>query len=315
MNSSETMLCRVEDYLKLRRQLGYRLLRQGYLLLEFGRYADGVGHRGPITNDLALRWVRLPSKATLNYLANRLHVVRRFARHLAIEDPSTEIPTDHSLRLRRISPHIYSSQQVSELMNSAAELSPTGGLRPQTYRTLFGLLISTGIRVGEAIRLHRDDVDLKEGVLKIIGSKSKSRLVPVHPSTREALCRYAKFRDRYYPSSKSKSFFLAESGLTLKYDAVNDAFTKIRRDLKWPLTNSGRAIRIHDLRHTFACQRLLNWHRDGVDLDHAAYALSTYLGHVTVASTYWYLTGTPELLSICANRFQQFAETGQGGEA
>ena len=314
MSNDKTMLSKVENYLKLQRQLGYRLHRQGYLLLEFGRYVDGAGHCGPITNEIVLRWVRLPTNGTQNYLANRLHVVRRLTRYLAIDEPETEIPSDDSLRLRRIAPHIYSQQQISDLMTSAAELSPAGGLRPQTYYALFGLLACTGIRVGEAIRLIQEDVDIEEGVLRIIDSKSKSRLVPVHSSTREALCRYAKFRDHYCPLNKSTSFFQAESGLALKYDAVHDAFTKIRKDLKWPLSNSGRMIRIHDLRHTFACQRLLQWHSNGVDMENAAYSLSTYLGHATVASTYWYLTGTPELLGMCATRFQQFAETEQGDD-
>ena len=197
MTKPKTMLIHAEEYLAFRRQLGYKLVRQGYLLREFGRYADESGHKGPITTELALRWVRLPRNATQNYLAQRLGVVCRLARHRALVDRGTEIPADDILKLRRIQPHIYTKQQIADLMAAAAALSPVGGLRPQTYHALFGLLASTGMRVGEAIRLHRDEVDLKEGILRITNTKfSKSRLVPVHASTLKALRRYAAFRER-----------------------------------------------------------------------------------------------------------------------
>lgn len=310
----KTMLTRVDEYLALRRQLGYKLVRQGYLLREFGRYADESGHHGPITAELVLRWVRLPGKATQNYLAQRFLVVRRLTRHLALEDPRTEIPADDHFKLRRVQPHIYTKQQIIDLLVAATALSPDGGLRPQSYFTLFGLLASTGIRVGEAIRLQREEVDLNEGILRITDSKfSKSRLVPVHDSTLKVLRRYAAFRDRYHRSGKSTAFLLSESSAPLHYDTVNDTFVQIRDRLGWKRSVDGRAPRIHDLRHSFACHRLLEWYREDVDIDHAILALATYLGHTTVACTYWYLTGVPELLAIGAARFQQFAHAKQGG--
>jgi integrase len=258
--------------------------------------------------------VRLPGKAAQNYLAQRLLVVRRFVRHLALEDPRTEIPSDDYLKLRRVQPHIYTKQQISDLLAAAAALSPSGGLRPQSYYTLFGLLASTGMRVGEAIRLQRDEVNLKEGILRITDSKfSKSRVVPVHDSTLKVLRRYAAFRDRYCAPGKSAAFLLSESGDPLHYDTVNRTFVQIRNRLGWKRTADGRAPRIHDLRHSFACHRLLEWYREDVDVEHAILALSTYLGHSAVACTYWYLTGVPELLAIGAARFQQFARGKQGG--
>ena len=249
MTKPKTMLMHAEEYLAFRRQLGHKLIRQGYLLREFGRYADESGHKGPITTELAMRWVRLPRKATPNYLAQRLYVVRRLALNRALVDPETEIPADDIVKLRRIRPHIYTKQQIADLLASAAGLSPAGGLRPQTYCTLFGLLASTGMRVGEAIRLHRDEVDLKEGVLRITNTKfSKSRLIPVHDSTRKALRRHAAFRDRYCPLPKSASFLLSESGASLNYDTVHRTFSQIRGRLEWSRSCDGRAPRIHDLR-------------------------------------------------------------------
>ncbi|HJN12556.1 MAG: tyrosine-type recombinase/integrase [Pirellulaceae bacterium] len=314
-SKTKTILMRVDEYLSLRRQLGYKLVREGYLLREFGRYVDESSHRGPITAELVLHWVRLPENAAQNYLAQRLQVVRRFVRHLALEDPRTEIPSDDSLKLRRVQPHIYTKQQISDLLTAAAALSPSGGLRPQSYYTLFGLLASTGMRIGEAIRLQREEVDLKEGTLRVVNSKfSKSRLVPVHDSTLKVLRHYSVFRDRYHPSGKSTAFLLSERGDPLHYDTVNETFVNIRDRLGWKRSDDGRAPRIHDLRHSFACQRLLEWYREDVDVEHAILALSTYLGHTAVACTYWYLTGVPELLAIGAARFQHFAHGPQGDD-
>ena len=216
MTKPQTMLMQAEEFLAFRQQLGYKLVREGYLLLEFGRYADKSGHKGPITSELALRWVRLPQNGAQNYLAQRLNVVSRLARHQALTDRKTEIPTNDNLKLRRVQPYIYSKQQITNLLAAAAQLSPVNGLRPRTYRTLFGLLASTGIRVGEAIRLQNDQVNLKQGVLQITNTKfSKSRLVPVHKSTLNALRQYAAFRNQYRSSRKSTAFLLAESRRTV----------------------------------------------------------------------------------------------------
>ena len=233
-SNPKSMSLHADEYLALRRQLGGKLVREGYLLREFARYVDESGHRGPITSDLVMRWVRRPTKAAPNYLAQRLLVVRRFVRHLALEDPRTEIPAEHDLKLRRISPHIYTKQQICDLLAAAAALSPSGGLRPQTYRTLFGLLASTGMRVGEAIRLQRDNVDLESGVLRIANSKpSRSRLVPVHDSVLQTLRQYAAFRDRYHSDGNATAFLLSESGNQLHYDTVHGTFAQIRDRLGW----------------------------------------------------------------------------------
>jgi len=314
MTKSKSMLNQAEEFLAFRRQLGSKLRADGYLLREFGRYADKVGHKGAITAEIAFRWVRWPPKATPNYLARRFQVICGFARHQASIDPKTEIPTAAGLKLRRIQPHIYTEQQITNLLAAAAALSPSDGLRPRTYHTLFGLLASTGMRVGEAIRLQRDDVNLEQGILRISNAKfSKSRHVPVHSSTLQVLRHYAEFRDRYHPAPESAMFLLSECGTPLNGDTVRGTFEQLRERLGWACSIDGRAPRIHDLRHTFACRRLLQWYREKIDVDHAILALSTYLGHSAIACTYWYLTGIPELFAICADRFQQFAGTKLGG--
>lgn len=308
MIKAKTMLARADEFLAFRRNLGYKLVAEGYLLREFGRFADESGHRGPITKELVLRWVRRPRSGTSNYLAQRFLVIRRLAYYLALSDPKTEIPPDDGFKLRRVRPHIYTEREIADLMMAGAELAPKGGLRPQTYCTFFGVLACTGLRVGEAIRLGKDDVDLERGILRISKTKfGKSRLVPIHASTRTTLRRYSMFRDQHHPIVAAKTFFLAESGTSLSYDSVCRTFIQIRSRLGWKGTPCKRTPRIHDLRHTFATQRLLRWYQDGVDVEHAIHSLSTYLGHSTLACTYWYLTGIPELLAICADRFQKYS--------
>jgi integrase len=188
-------------------------------------------------------------------------------------------------------------------------MKPSYELRPLTYRTLFGLLASTGLRVCEALKLTREHVDLKRGILQVEQTKfKKSRLVPLHPTTTRALRRYAAARERRWGSQGDKAFFVGRRGRSLPYRTVQDAFRVLCDHLGWH-TGDGEwpRPRIHDLRHSFACRRLLRWYRDGDDVHNRIAALSTYLGHGRVTDTYWYLTGTPELLAVAGNRFERFA--------
>jgi len=206
---------------------------------------------------------------------------------------------------RRIDPHIYSPKEVAALLSAAGNLAPAGGLRPQTYITLLGLLASTGLRISEALRLTRSDVDLNTGILTITKTKfHKSRLVPLHPSTTKALKQYVERRDRLYPLAQARTFFLSDLGIPLKYGAVRDTFRELRRRLGWRGDSGRRAPRIHDIRHTFACRRLLTWYEEGADVNQRLPALSTYLGHVRVSCTYWYLTAVPDLMAIASSRFE-----------
>lgn len=313
MIAHSSLLPLAQRYVEYRRKLGFRIKIEGAQVLAFAQYADRSGHKGAITSDLALNWARLPQGGSALYHARRLEVVRCFARYASIFDEATEIPAKGLLGRahQRVQPHIYCEQEIAELISAAAALSPAGGLRPQTYVTLFGLLASTGLRISEALKMQRDQVDISRGVLTITETKfHKSRLVPIHPSTAARLKTYASFRDEYHLAPASHAFLLSERGDALNYSTVRTTFRTVCNALGWQGTPARRRPRLYDFRHTFACRRLLQWYRDGVDLDHTMATLSTYMGHVKVTDTYWYLTGIPELMQIAAERYETFARRG-----
>ena len=318
MRKRPTMLSRVQDYLEHRRALGFALDISGELLMQFARFADRSKHRGPLTNDLTLRWVNLPKTASPRYRATRLTIIRSFARHLAAQDGRSEVP-DHRLlgkNYYRLQPHIYTDHQVRELILAAAKLKPTYPLRPLTYCTLFGLLASTGLRISEALTLKQDHVDLAQRVMRIEQTKfRKSRLVPFHPTAAEAMHRYARERERQPMGRASGAFFIGSHGQALPYPTVQYTFRQLRTQLGWRANGMLPKPRIQDLRHSFACARLLRWYQQGIDVDHAIAALSTYMGHGKVTDTYWYLTGKPQLLSIAGERFERFAGRCTGGNS
>lgn len=310
---SHSWVALAEDYLALRRKLGFGLHIEGEELRRFARYADGVGHRGPLTIDLAVRWATQPSENHRLYRARRLDVVRRFATHRRIYDPRTEVPPMKLLGPSngpRPVPHIYSDDEIAALLKETAELRPRRGLGQHTYATLFGLLSSTGLRVGEALRLRRTEVDLTTGVLTVVETKfHRSRLVPMHPSTTAALRAYAARRDREVPDADPSAFFVTNGGTPLKYGHARTAFKRLRHRLGW-VRDGGRLPRIHDLRHSFAVKRLLRWYEEGRDIGQHIIQLSTYLGHVKLKDTYWYLTAIPELMAAAGDRFEIAARRG-----
>lgn len=307
MKDTKTMTILAEEYVAYRRALGYSLRSEANLLKNFARYVDEVGGGGPLTTELAIGWARLPEGRSAVYWSKRLEMVRCFAKYLAQSDPSTEVPPDGVLgpaHLRK-EPHIYTPEDIRRLLRAAAGLPPREGLRPRTYMCLFGLLSCSGLRVSEALKLERGDVDLSSGVITILASKRRqSRLVPLHPTATAALAAYADFRDTYCDQPRSGCFLLSERGQALAYSTVRTVFGKLRTELGWDTAGrSGRRPRIHDLRHTFACRRLLGWVRRGVETGCRVEYLSTYLGHARTTDTYWYLTATPELLAIAGKGF------------
>jgi integrase len=316
--STPTMAERVEQYLAYRHALGYQLRIEGLLLRAFARFADGAGHAGPLTVEIALRWARLPEGAARLYQARRLEVVGSLARYLAPRESGTEVPPRGLLgpaHARRPA-FIYSEADVAALIEAAGGLAPPGGLRPQTYQTLLGLLACTGLRVGEALALRAGDVDCAAGVLTVRQAKfRKSRLVPLHPSAAEPLRAYAAARDRRHPAGRDSTFFVSDAGRPLPYRTVRSTFHALLRRAMPGVRPQGRVRpRLVDLRHTFACRRLLAWYRDGTDVPRAIDQLSTYLGHARVTDTYWYLTGVPELFTLAAERFERCAATFPGGD-
>lgn len=309
MKKQKTMVTQVKEYIAYKRKLGFQLCRDERELLNFAKHTDESGHTGPVTVELIVKWACLPKNTSQSYPAYRVGIARRFAKYQAIFFPEAEIPPLRILGpgYRRTEPYIYSQQQISTLLKACMQLTPVDGLRPRTYATLFGLLACTGLRVSEALNLSRNDVDLANGLILIAETKfRKSRLVPLEPSASRALGEYAEFRDQQYPIAKSNKFFLSEKGSSLSYDAVDYNFVKLRKKLGW-CTKGKCAPRIQDMRHTFACRRLLLWYEQGEEINNVIYHLSTYLGHVKVSNTYWYLTGVPELFAVAVKKFEKFA--------
>lgn len=300
MRPKRTMTSRVREYLSRRRALGYKLYREGRQLLNFARYADGARHRGPLSTALALRWAALPRAADRAYHARRLNILRVFARHQAVLEPATQVPARHILGpdFRRKTPHLFTTRQLHQLLQRANTLS--GQLRPLTYRTLLGLLACTGLRISEARALATQDVDLVQGVLTVRFSKLEhSRLVPLHPSAGPPLRHYARRRADLFP--QTHTFFVSDQGERLQYGAINRVFAGLSRDMV--PAHGRRHVRLHDLRHTFACRVLLRWQRSRRGVAGRVVVLSRYLGHVQVRDTYWYLTAVPELLLQATARF------------
>jgi integrase len=304
----------IDEYLVVRRELGFDVEKQRWLLRAFARFADQIGHHGAITVDLAVRWALSSRSGDPARAERRLWAVRMFARHRAAFDPATEIPPAGLLgrRPRRKPPHIYSAAELSAFLVECNRLRPHDGLRPMTYVAFFSLLASTGLRLSEACRLDRRDVDLSTGRLTVRAGKfRKSRLVPLHPSGVQALVRYAAQRDAFGVAPPSEYFFHTEHAPALQRAAVEKTFSRLRARLGWTAHGRARRPRIHDLRHTFAVRRLLRWYEEGVDVDRKILALATYLGHAKVTDTYWYLSAVPELMAITSQRFERFARRDQ----
>jgi integrase len=310
VKKQKTMIALVKEYLSYRRSFGHELKAAGYLLLQFARFADHAQHHGPLTTDLMLQWVSQRNDYSARYRAERLAAVRNFARYLAAQDGQSKIPDQRLLGYiqRRRQPHIYTEEQLHDLLIGIARLNPTYPLRPHTYTALFGLMASTGLRISEALALQRRDVDLDASILYIRQSKfHKSRLVPMHPTVTRALRRYAKRRDEARDTRSGTTFFVGRDGCSLSHATVHITFRRLCTSLGLRSNGVLPRPRIHDLRHSFACRRLLQWYRDGVDVAQAIASLSTYLGHARVTDTYWYLSGTAELLAIAGQRFEHFA--------
>lgn len=306
----------VDDFLAMRRQLGFDVERHRWLLRDFARFTERIRYRGPITVDLARRWALSSCPGEPVRAERRLSVLRQFAHYLTTLDPATEIPPAGLLgrATRRNQPHIYSEAEISSLLQACSRLHPREGLRPSTYLAFFSLLASTGLRLSEACRLHRRDVDLREGLLTVRQGKfGKSRLVPLHPSAVEALARYAARRDALQDTPQSGFFFRTDRASVLKRATVETTFSKMRDGLGWAAHGRAGRPRIHDLRHTFAVRRLLRWYEEGADVNRKILALANYLGHAKVTDTYWYLSAVPELMAITARRFEHFAQGLQGG--
>ena len=288
------------DYLATRRALGFQL--RGYDRL-LGDLVDDLqrGEARTLTTELAVAWATKPSGAQPFRWKTRLSIARGFARYLQTIDAAAQVPPSNLLGYRRArpAPHLYRAAEIDALLEATDTLRPP--LRAATYRTLLGLLAVTGMRVGQAIALDRDDVDLREGRLQIREAKRDARQLPLHPSTVRALAAYADRRDQLCRAPRAPSSFVSTAGTRPIYECVRETFIRLR-GVTGLDRRSGPRPRIHDLRHSFAVQTLLEWHRAGIDVRGQLPLLSAWLGHRHPASTYYYLHAAPELLALAAER-------------
>lgn len=295
----------LEDYLRVRRALGFQLERAGKLLPDFLRYLDerGLSH---VTTTAALAWATQPRDAQPAWWSARLLVVRGFAKYLQTIEPRTEVPSPELLphHRARSKPYVYSAADITALLSATDTLrSP---FRAATYKTLLGLLAVTGMRVGEAIALDDGDVQHRRSLVIRKGKFGKSREVPLHASTVHALDLYRRKRDQEVPRRRMASLFVSGHGTRLLYQNVHLTFLRLVYEAG--LGERKPRPTIHDLRHTFAIRTVLGWHRDGLDVEARLPLLSTYLGHINPSSTYWYLSAVPELLEAATLRLSRYMQ-------
>ncbi|HTU62119.1 MAG TPA: tyrosine-type recombinase/integrase [Polyangiales bacterium] len=295
------------DYLQIRRALGFKLERAEKLLAQYLAFLDATG-QDRVTIENALAWTHLPGHTSASWWAFKLSTVRCFATYLHAIDPAHEVPPADVLprQIRRAVPYLYTDEEIWALMTATSRLR--GQLRQATYRILIGLLAVTGMRVGEAIRLDRPDFDPTAGMLTVRGTKfGKSRELPLHPTTVVVLRDYLRIRDAHQHADVSDALLISPAGTRLIYCNVHATFRQLRADTGLESRSPACRPRIHDLRHRFAVQTLLDWYRDGVEIQPRLPLLSTYLGHTHPRHTYWYLQAAPELLAIAG----QLLETAQ----
>ena len=292
-----------EDYLALRRGLGFKLKRPARFVRSF---VESLEKRGEtrITTQLALEWATQPQHLQPSEWAARLSGVRAFARYWSSIDVATEIPPEGLLpfRARRPRPYLYSELEVQRLLEEARGMPAQFSLQPLTYHCLFGLLAVTGLRISEALNLESRDVNWAEGVLTIRTSKfGKSRLVPLHPTTKVVLSDYALQRIQRFPDRPTSAFFPSKTGAHLDPGQVRRTFYRISRQIGMRGASASHGPRLHDFRHRFAVETLLRWYRSGEDVRRRLPILSTYIGHSHVTDTYWYLSNTPELMAAAGD--------------
>jgi integrase/recombinase XerD len=295
----------VNEYLALRRSLGYKLDAHGRLLPQFAAFLD-ERRVTVITTALALEWATEPAEGSVVWWHQRLAIAAGFVRYLRASDPRHEVPSTDLLpaKFRRAIPYLYSEAEIEALMHAARMIrSP---LKAATYETLIGLLSVTGMRIGEAVALDRDDLELSEQRLTVRhGKNERSREVALHPSTVTALDGYARVRDELCPLQKDPSFLVTNAGGRLHKGTIWHEFDRLRHATGLDLDTLGRRARIHDIRHAFVLRTLIGWYREDTDVDAQLPLLSTFLGHVCPSDTYWYIEAAPELLALAAQRLEQ----------
>ena len=303
-------------YISVREALGFQMRAERTLLQDFVRFVDTCGQVGPIRAQWAVDWACATSaQRGTGGAAHRLSMARGFLSYLQALLPDTEVP-DHGLiaAFRRPTPYLLTPPQITALLHAARQLGPPGALRPHTVATVIGLLASTGLRIGEALRLMITDVRLEETPPHVHIRETKfhkSRFVPLHTTTATQIRRYTALRTALRYDALTDAFFVSEQGHARTYDVMRTCFAQLCRQLGLAPTERGRRPSLHALRHAFALERLRCWYHEGADVQALLPHLSVYLGHVRPQESYWYLTATPELLGAAAARFQHYAAQGE----
>jgi site-specific recombinase XerD len=302
----------VEEYITYKRSLGYVIKVEAQELRRFAKYTRDIGYNGPLTVDISMNWATLIDNSTPKYMARRLETLHTLAVHVSAFDPEAQVPPNgvfgktHS----RSNPYIYTDNEVSKLMSGANKLFSPDGIRAYTVSTAIGLMYSTGIRVNELTSLKIADARLSEGYLFIRCSKfKKDRVVPLHPTVVNELKKYKVFiNDKLAPRCDGDYFFVTSYGRRFNLRAFEYAFQLIRVPLFGKCTQdvSMHLPRLYDLRHSFACNTIKRWHAAGENVNQKLYLLSTYMGHVKLEDTYWYLSATPELIELASRRFENW---------
>lgn len=297
----------IDEYLHLRRALGFRLKADEPYLRNFADFMDRK-KASYITAKLAMSWAQQTASNNQNYHAGRLRVVRSFARHRILADPRTEIPSLSLLPRQKITfkPHIFTREEIDRILAESLRLrrhiTPFSCLG---HHTIYGLLSVTGMRVGEVMNLDVQDVDLDHGVITVRNTKfGKSRLVPVHETTQAALRHYREERAIFLGDQAVDAFFVSQYRQRFNHNLLDYAFRALTIDLGLRGKSDPRGPRLHDLRHTMAVEALRECYRSGADPERRLPALSTYLGHTQISYTYWYLHQNPGLMTEAMARLR-----------
>lgn len=300
----------VTEYLTMRRSLGFKLRMPGSALFDFVSFLEDRG-ASYVSTSLALEWAQQPSSAQASTWAQKLSWVRGFAKYRSATDGRTEIPAYALLphKPKRARPYLYTDEETQALMHAALELELATVIKRHTYYCLLGLLAVSGMRLGEAIKLKLSNVDLNACVLTIEDAKfGKARLVPLHASTQKELAKYKLLRDKFLNGREATYFFVNNVGKRLDFGSVRRTFYILSRKIGIRKLGASQGPRLLDFRHRFAIETMLRWYASGEDVERRLPILSTFLGHVHVNDTYWYLTAFPELMGAAVTRLEQHWE-------
>lgn len=307
---SNLISTQVEEYISYKKALGYRIKIESQELRRFAAHTVTIGHNDSLTVDIVLQWATLKPEYSRWYMARRMETIQTFAKYICVFDPLAQIPPKGMFGKchGRTTPYVFSEEEICILMKASSELYSPDGLRRETIPTAIGLLWSTGMRPGEVCRLMNNDVDLSNGRITIRETKfSKSRVIPIDKTTVTKLNSYVQTRDKLKKDFSNQHFLLMTGSRKLELRNFEYALQVIRTHIlggkkEW----DRRPPRLYDIRHSFACNTLVSWLQSGINVDSKILYLSTYLGHVKVEDTYWYLTGTPELMQLASGNFEKF---------